>query len=319
MKSVDLCAGIGGIRLGFEQNGVETVYANDIDSRCGITYDLNFPTSPLTVKDIKFPPGQGEQTVLEDIEEVDYDILTAGFPCQAFSVAGYRQGFRDNRGRGDLFFYLAEVLQKTEPESFLLENVKNLYTHDSGRTYRIIENSLTGLGYNVTTKVLNSMEYGNVPQNRERIYIVGFKNKKSYYEFKFPERIPRTVNITDILEDEVGDEFYYEDSNVWDQMRGYPFKEGVAYQWRRRYIRENKSGVFPTLTANMGTGGHNVPLIKDKKGVRKLTPQECFRVQGFPEEYKLPDIARTTLYEQIGNAVTVPVIQRIAQNILNVV
>ena len=102
-------------------------------------------------------------------------------------------------------------------------------------------------------------------------------------------------------------------------MSDYPFKEGVAYQWRRRYIRENKSSVFPTLTANMGTGGHNVPLIKDKKGVRKLTPQECFRVQGFPEEYKLPDMSRTTLYEQIGNAVTVPVIQRIAQNILNVV
>ena len=199
MKAVDLCAGIGGIRLGFEQNEVDTVYANDIDPRCSTTYNLNFSDSPLTVKDIKFPPNRGEQTVLEDIEKIDYDILTAGFPCQSFSIAGYRQGFRDTRGRGDLFFYLAEVIQRTKPKAFLLENVKNLYTHDSGRTYRIIENSLTGLGYSVTSKILNSMEYGNVPQNRERIYIVGFKDRESYYKFKFPERITRTVNINDVL------------------------------------------------------------------------------------------------------------------------
>ena len=108
VKAVDLCAGIGGIRLGFEQNEVDTVYANDIDPRCSTTYNLNFSDSPLTVKDIKFPPNRGEQTVLEDIEKIDYDILTAGFPCQSFSIAGYRQGFRDTRGRGDLFFYLAE-------------------------------------------------------------------------------------------------------------------------------------------------------------------------------------------------------------------
>lgn len=319
LKTVDLFAGVGGIRMGFEQAGFETVYANDFDKYCKITYDLNHNKVPLTLKDITKSSSNDFVSVLDDIKKIKYDILLGGFPCQAFSIAGYRHGFRDSKGRGNLFFYIAEIIEQTQPLGFLLENVKNLRGHDQGNTYKVIKDTLTKLGYFVDERILNSMDYGNVPQNRERIYIVGFKSKKHLENFNFPNKINRNIQIKDLLEDQVSDDFYYQNKPLWQRIKDYSFQPNTVYQWRRVYVRDNKSGVCPTLTANMGTGGHNVPLIIDKKGVRKLTPRECFRIQGFPDTFKLPNnLARSHLYKQAGNSVTVPVISRIAKEILKV-
>jgi DNA (cytosine-5-)-methyltransferase len=308
-KTIDLFAGVGGIRLGFEKAGFQTVFANDFEPKCADTYNLNFKDVPLTVGDIT-------QISANDIPECD--IVLGGFPCQAFSIAGYRQGFKDEKGRGNLFFDVARIIEAKQPEAFLLENVKNLATHDKGNTFRVIKETLEDLGYHVKHKVLNSMEYGNVPQNRERIYIVGFKNRKSFEEFNFPEPIPLTTSILDILEENVDSQYYYNGKPLFDRVKNDITEKGKVYQWRRQYVRENKKGVCPTLTANMGTGGHNVPIIIDDHGIRKLTPRECFRIQGFPDTYKLPDISKSALYKQAGNSVSTTVIERIANEIKRV-
>lgn len=305
-KTLDLFAGIGGVRMGFERAGFETVFGNDFDAYCKVTYDLNFKDVPLKVADI---------AKVKSSELPDFDILLGGFPCQPFSIAGYRKGFLDT-GRGDLFFEIIRILRDKKPQAVFLENVKNLKSHDKGRTFKIISDALEDLGYHVKMQVLNSMEYGNVPQNRERVYIVGFKSKKQLDAFEFPKPKTLTKSISDILEKDVDKKYYYNDSSLYETLKKEITKKGVVYQWRRKYVRENKSGVCPTLTANMGMGGHNVPLVKDHKGIRKLTPRECARLQGFPENYKLPkDLADTKLYKQFGNSVTVTVIEQVGKQI----
>lgn len=305
-RTIDLFAGIGGIRIGFEKAGFKTVYANDFDKYCKITYDLNFKDTKLDCDDI---------WNIIDKPLPQFDYLLGGFPCQAFSIAGYRHGFDDVKGRGNLFFALANLIDTYKPEGFLLENVKNLYKHDQGRTFKKIKSTLEDdLGYFVKEQVLNSMAYGNVPQTRERIYIVGFKSKKHLDRFKFPDPIPLTKTVTDILEKHVDDKFYYNGKPLYGKLKDHVIEGGV-YQWRRQYVRENKKQVIPTLTANMGTGGHNVPIIKDKKGIRKLTPRECARAQGFPDTFVFPEtIAVSQIYKQIGNSVSVSVLERIAEN-----
>jgi len=169
----------------------------------------------------------------------------------------------------------------------------------------------------VKTKVLNTMEYGNVPQNRERIYIVGFKNKNYSDKFEFPEPQKLKLKVTDLLEKNVDKKYYYNGKPLFEKLKDFVTEEGKIYQWRRQYVRENKKGVCPTLTANMGTGGHNVPIIKNKKGIRKLTPLECFRLQGFPKTFILPkNLADSSLYKQAGNSVSVPVITAVAKQIM---
>lgn len=305
-KTIDLFAGVGGIRLGFEKAGFKTVFANDFEENCKHTYDLNFKDSKLIVEDIR-------KIGIDDLPK--FDFLLGGFPCQAFSIAGYRQGFKDEKDRGNLFFDVARIIEAKKPEGFLLENVKNLKSHDNGNTFKVIEETLKNLGYHVKAKVLNSMEYGNIPQNRERIYIVGFKNKHYHDKFEFPDPIKLTVKITDVLEKDVPEKYYYNDKPLFAKLKGSVKEEGKVYQWRRQYVRENKKGVCPTLTANMGMGGHNVPIIKDKKGIRKLTPLECFRIQGF-KDYKLPKISDSALYKQAGNSVSVPVIEAVANQMM---
>ncbi len=308
--TVDFFAGIGGVRAGFEEAGFKTLFSNDYEQRCKDTYDLNFDDALLTVKDIR---------EIDEKELPDFDFLLGGFPCQAFSVAGYRQGFQDEKGRGNLFFDLARIIEHKKPIGFLLENVKNLQGHDKGNTFKVIEQTLNELGYHIKYKILNSSEYGNVPQNRERIFIVGFRKDTELIEyFEFPEKQELTVSIVDILEspESLDEKYYYDDKPLFEKLKDYDFEENRVYQWRRKYVRENKSGVCPTLTANMGMGGHNVPIVKDSRGVRKLTPRECARIQGFPDSYKLPSIADSHLYKQFGNSVSVPVIKRIAQNIM---
>jgi len=305
MTTLDLFAGIGGIRLGFERVGFKTVYANDFDEHCKKTYDLNFTDPKLHVDDIKN---------LDASQLPDFDFLLAGFPCQAFSIAGYRHGFNDPHGRGNLFFEVARIIEAKKPKGFLLENVKNLKSHNNCETFRIIEETLHKLGYLTKVKILNTMEYGNIPQNRERVYIVGFRDTEPYNKFDFPNQVDLITKISDILESGVEDKYYYNGKPLFTKLEGV-IKDGGVYQWRRQYVRENKKGVCPTLTANMGTGGHNVPIIKDKKGIRKLTPMECLRLQGFPKDYRLPQIADSLLYKQIGNSVSVPVVEAVAKQI----
>lgn len=311
LKFIDLFAGIGGIKIGFENAGFQCIFSNDFDSNCKITFDFNFSEIFETEK----------QMVLEDIQKLstnkipEFDFLCGGFPCQPFSVAGYRQGFNDENGRGNLFFDIIRILKNKKPKAFLLENVKNLKTHDKGNSIKVIYQELEKLGYEVTDDILNAMEYGNVPQNRERIYVVGFLNQKSFNKFKFPDKIPLTKTINDCLEKNVDKKYYYNEKPLYKKIKKSITKKNTIYQWRRQYVRENKSRVCPTLTANMGTGGHNVPIILDDKGIRKLTPRECANFQGFPANYKLPNIAESQLYKQFGNSVVVPVIERIAKNI----
>jgi DNA (cytosine-5)-methyltransferase 1 len=244
-------------------------------------------------------------------------VLTGGFPCQAFSVAGYRKGFKDPRG--NVFWEIIRLLDQKKPEVVFLENVKNLSSHDRGKTFRVILESLSEIGYYVKFAVLNANEYGGVPQNRERIYIVGFRTKKYYNNFSFPGPLKAKPKLQDFIDfdKKVSDDFYYEDKYMAKELRKSITRTDTVYQWRRHYVRENKNGLCPTLTANMGTGGHNVPLILSKFGIRKLTPRECFNLMGFPRSFKLPkNLANSHLYKQAGNAVVVGVIERIATNIL---
>lgn len=309
-KTLDLFAGVGGIRLGFEKAGFKTIFANDFDKTCKDTYDLNFSEPKLTVEDIW----------KVDINSIpEFDILLGGFPCQPFSIAGYRQGFKDEKDRGNLFFRISEIIEKRKPTAFLLENVKNLQGHDKGNTFKVIKETLEALGYHIKFKVLNSMKHGNTPQNRERIFIVGFLNKSKAEAFNFPEEIKLTKSFRELISKEAEDKYYYNGKPLFDKIKDDVNSEETVYQWRRKYVRANKKGVCPTLTANMGRGGHNVPIIKNHKGIRKLTPKECFLLQGFPKEFKLPEkLSDTSLYHQAGNSVTVPVIERVAEEMQRV-
>lgn len=304
LKVGGLFAGIGGIELGFKKVGFQVSWANEMDKNAATTYRLNHDHD-LFEKDLK-------ELQTNEVEKID--ILTGGFPCQAFSIAGYRKGFNDDRG--NVFFEILRFIDDLKPSIVFLENVKNLQGHDEGKTFKIIIDELEYRGYNVTYKVLNSSEYANVPQNRERIYIVAFKDKKVFENFEFPKPKKLTKTINDLIDDIVDEKFYYNKSKYYNQLKDEMKNKDTVYQWRRKYVRENKSKLCPTLTANMGTGGHNVPLIIDKKDIRKLTPRECARFQGYDENFILSDdLAPSHLYKQIGNSVTVPVIEAIAEEI----
>ncbi len=306
LRTCDLFAGIGGVRLAFENAGFSTVFANDFDESCGITYNLNFEEPKLLVGDVR-------DINSKDIP--DFDVLLAGFPCQPFSIAGYRKGFDDERG--NMFFEVIRVLEAKKPKALLLENVKNLKTHDNGRTVEIIKEKLNRLGYKIKIEVLNTMNHGNIPHNRERIFIAGFLDENSWKHFSFPNEVALEKTLADFIDQRAEEKYYYKGKYLYNKIKDSIKSKNTAYQWRRKYVRENKKGVCPTLTANMGTGGHNVPIVMDMKGIRKLTPRECLRLQGFPDTFNLPDITDSKLYKQAGNSVSVPVIERIAINMKN--
>lgn len=309
-----LFAGVGGIELGFELAGTKTLWANEINKDAAITYKANFKHE-LILSDIK-------KLKAENLAPVD--ILTGGFPCQAFSVAGYRKGFEDPRG--NVFFEIARLLEEFKdlgslPKVVFLENVKNLENHDKGKTFKIIKQTLEEIGYHVHYKVLNASEYANIPQNRERIFIVAFLDKNKFDNFKWPKprKLKNKLNKVIDFSTDVEEKYYYTDRyKSYDLIKSGVVEHDKAYQYRRVYVRENKSGVSPTLTANMGTGGHNVPLIFTYNNkIRKFTPRECFLLQGYPETYKLPEeLTDSKLYQQAGNSVVVPLIEILAINIL---
>lgn len=304
MKVGGLFAGIGGIELGFKKAGFDISWANEIDKNASITYRHNHKHE-LFEKDLKD---------LKTSEVNPIDILTGGFPCQAFSIAGQRKGFEDDRG--NVFFEILRFVDDLNPKIIFLENVKNLIGHDKGQTFKRITCELEERGYTISYKVLNSSEYGGVPQNRERIYIVGFKDEKVFNNFEFPKPKKLTKKIADLIDAKVDEKFYYTNSRYYEQLKEEMKNKDSVYQWRRVYVRENKSKLCPTLTANMGTGGHNVPLIIDDIDIRKLTPRECARFQGYDDSFILSDkLANSHIYKQIGNSVTVPVIEAIAKKI----
>lgn len=304
-----LFAGIGGICQGFSDAGFKVLWANEYDKNACVTYRENFSHQLIEGDICQLNP--------KDFQKVD--IITSGFPCQAFSIAGYRRGFDDERG--NLFFETMRFVDELQPKAFLFENVKNLASHDGGLTLRIMKEKIEGSGYSCFTQVLNTAKATNIPQNRERIFFVGFKkgmnSECSIPCFNFPKEERETLSIRKLLDKgKVPDRYYYNDSRYQEKFSEITWKMDTLYQWRRVYLRENKSNLCPTLTANMGTGGHNVPLVKDDFGVRKLTPRECARFQGYPDSFILPDfVANTQLYKQVGNSVTVPLIKKIALSI----
>ena len=372
-KVGSLFAGVGGICLGFQNAKSKNacyrlLWANEIDEYACATYKNNFEHKLLQgdIKLVLHPEiatDSEERKYYEELHEVilkePIDILNGGFPCQAFSIAGEQKGFEDERG--NLFLNIIDLIKMLEekfykPRVLFLENVKNLQAHDGGKTYKVIKQKLEECGYKIFEKVLNTMEYSDLPQNRERIYIIGLSNEKdielfnvfnqdvlsNLYKTKTSEE--RISNIRELinydLTKENAERYYYTKEKYpnyfvsLDEFKSSEKENRINldeqidemyqfYQCRRgMYVRKNKSGVCPTLTANMGTGGHNVPLIK----VRKLTPTETFKLQGFPvgngynlpEDFKGKKYPDSQLYKQAGNAVSVPVITTLSEEILKI-
>ncbi len=302
MKVGSLFSGIGGIDLGFVQAGHEIVWANEIDDAAVKTYKNNFPNTRIIhddVRNLKFES-------LDDIE-----ILTAGFPCQPFSVMGYKRGFKDSRG--NLFFEIARAIDVIRPRYVLLENVKNLMFHDNGKTFLVIYNSLVQFGYYVKYKVINAKDV-NIPQNRARVFIVAFRDYDDCIKFEFPEAIPLSKTIDDIIDRSIKhDDYYYykSDSKYFEELNRKVSESGV-YRIDDSGIATKKYSICPTLKANMGTYHDRVPIVRDEYGIRKLTIRECLGFQGFPKEFSFKGVSIENAYKQIGNTVCVPVINKIA-------
>ena len=318
-RSIDLFAGIGGIRLGFDQafgNDIKTVFVSEWDKKAVETYKANFDDKIDIAGDI---------TEVNENDIPEHDILLAGFPCQAFSLAGHKKGFED--ARGTLFFDVARIIKRHNPKVVFCENVKNLVNHDRGRTFKVIKEILEELGYVVFYKVLNSKNFG-VPQNRERIYIVAFQKDIAPNTFEFPEKTDDTKVIKDIVEEhEVSPKYYlstaYLESLKKHKERHASKGNGFGYE-----IRSTDSVAGAIVCGGMGrernliidnrlTNFTPVTHIKgeiNREFVRKMTPREWARLQGFPNDFKFV-VADTHLYKQFGNSVTVPVIRAIAEKI----
>lgn len=295
-KFIDLFAGVGGIRLGFETHGAECVYSSEWDIACQEVYRENFGEIP-----------DGDITKVKTNAIPDHDILTGGFPCQTFSIIGHRRGFDDTRGT--LFFDIARILEKKRPKAFLLENVKQLVGHDKGRTFQVIIKTLNELGYHVRYKILNGLNFG-VPQKRERVIIVGFLDN---IEFNFPTGPIRKIkSLEDILlpDNKVDKKFilsdYYKEK-INKRLKKVPIKPAI---WH-----ENKSGnigVHPFSCALRANASHNYLTVN---GERRLTPREMFRLQGFPDIFKLHPVDHQAR-KQAGNSVVVPMMEAVANEII---
>lgn len=292
---IDLFAGIGGIRLGFEKYFEKCVFTSEKDKFARETYLANFPSTHNINTDI---------TNISEQDIPKHDILLAGFPCQSFSIAGKRKGFEDTRGT--LFFDIARILNYHKPEILFLENVKGLLFHDKGKTFNIILETLHDLGYNIYYDLLNSKDFG-LPQNRERVYIVGFKDKN--IKITFPKPTYEKTRLGDILEEDVDDKYTMSDQ-MW-----------ATTQLRQQKNTKNSYGLFNSETVYTKTliksySGSKAPILieQENKNPRALTPLECKRLQGFPRNFIIP-VSNTQAYKQFGNSVSVPVVEAIAKQI----
>ena len=326
-KFIDLFAGIGGIRLGFEQafkKNSETVFVSEWDEYAQKTYKSNFENPKEIFGDI---------TKIDEKEIPPFDICLAGFPCQAFSLAGQRKGFEDNyKGicRGTLFLDVARICEYHRPKVIFCENVKGLTIHDKGRTFKIIKSTFENLGYNVFSQILNSRDFG-VPQNRERIYIVCFRKDLGIDKFEFPTPTDSAKVIRDILEEKPVSAKYYLSTTYIETLKRHKARHEALGHGFGYEIRDQDSVAGAILCGGMGRERN---LIVDKRqtdltpvthikgtvntdGIRKMTPREWARLQGFPDTYKLV-LADTHLYKQFGNSVSVPVISAIAKDIKKV-
>jgi DNA (cytosine-5)-methyltransferase 1 len=299
-RFIDLFAGIGGIRQGFEsvfKNKSSFVFASEIDKFAQTTYAANYGHLPF-----------GDITKILPEEIPSFDILLAGFPCQPFSNAGLKKGFNDTRGT--LFFDIARITEHHRPKVVFLENVKGFKNHDKGNTFKVVKETLENLGYKVYAKVLNAKDFG-VPQNRERIYIIGFLDHS--IEFKFPKPLDKPVKLGDILEKKVDDKYTISDK-LWagHQRRK---KEHKAKGNGFGYCIFNKNSEYTsTISARYYKDGSEILIEQKDNNPRKLSPREAARLQGFPNNFKIV-VSDTQAYKQFGNSVAVPVIKAIAQNI----
>lgn len=322
-KMIDLFAGIGGIRIAFENNGVVCVGSSEIDPSARDTYANNFGEIPL-----------GDVTKIKSNDLPDFDILSAGFPCQPFSIGGLRRGFEDTRGT--LFFEVARIISDRKPKAFLLENVAGLVSHDKGKTLEKIEECLTELGYIISWKLMNAKDYG-VPQNRNRWYCIGFRkdlnvkfeDKESNGDFVAAYRFPRKHKLEYSLKDIISrnDDEAYKISDIASRNINKfidEFKESNRYNADEILIANDirpsrcgfrNDGISPCLTAKMGTGGNNVPVFVNEN--RKLTEKECLKIMSFPDWYKIRKGAMSS-YKQIGNSVVVGIIDKLAVEMIRV-
>lgn len=295
-KFIDLFAGIGGIRIGFETNGGECVFTSEWDKPAQRTYQENFGELP-----------HGDITKINPMEIPNFDILLAGFPCQPFSQAGLKRGFEDTRGT--LFFNIAQIVKHHKPSVVFLENVRNLATHDKGKTLKVIVSTLEDMGYKVYHKVLNAKDFG-LPQNRARIYIVGFKNA---VDFVFPEPQKIQTKVGQILEENVDSKYTISDK-LWagHKRRKKEHREkgnGFGYS-----LFDKDSEYTSTISARYYKDGSEILIKQKNMNPRKLTPREAARLQGFPEDFIIP-VSDTQAYKQFGNSVAVPVIVKLAKEI----
>ena len=298
-KFIDLFAGIGGIRLAFEKEGGKCVFSSEIDPWAIKTYEANFGDTPA-----------GDITKVDAKDIPDFDILLGGFPCQAFSIAGKRKGFEDTRGT--LFFDVARILKEKKPEAFLLENVKGLTNHDKGNTFKVIYSVLTEkLGYKVFYKVLNAKNYG-VPQNRERIIIVGFKNQS--IQFEFPEPLKKKVCVGDILEENVDSKYTISDK-LWaghQRRKQLNIERGYGFGYS---LFDKNSPYTSTISARYYKDGSEILIAQEGKNPRKITPREAARLQGFPDSFKIV-VGDSHAYKQFGNSVPTKMINAVAKQMM---
>lgn len=301
MRVVSLFSGIGGIDLAFKQAGHEIVWANDIDRYACMTYRENFPDTLLIEGDIR----SIDKTTIPDC-----DIVVAGFPCQPFSICGKQKGFSDKRG--NLFFEIGKVIDEKQPPIVFLENVANLTEHDNGKTFNIIHKELAGRNYFIRYLIADACDYG-IPQHRTRTYIVAFKDKNDCDRFRFPEKITLKCRITDIIDTsvKVDDKYYYSHGNPrYIRLKQFIEDKQQLYRFSDWGIQQSKDGIAFTLKANMGTYPNRVPIIKDKFGIRNITPSECLGLQGFPKEFSFPEsVPSSEQYKQAGNTVCVTLIK----------
>lgn len=308
-KFIDLFAGIGGIRLAFQNLGGKCVFTSEWDTYSKKTYEANFGEVPF-----------GDITKIKETVIPEHDILLGGFPCQPFSIAGVSKknalgkahGFLDET-QGTLFFDVARIIKHKKPSAFMLENVKNLVSHDKGKTFKVITETLKELGYSIHFKVLDGQHF--VPQHRERIIIVGFKKSifKGRENFEFPKMYEKKFAIKDILENQVDPKYTLSDK-LWNYLQDYA-KKHKAKGNGFGFGMTDLNGISRTLSARYYKDGAEILIPQEGKNPRRLTPRECARLQGFPDSFLIP-VSDNQAYKQFGNSVVTPLIQAVGKNIV---